>query len=172
MLENYSHTPVTRHRPGNLLFEKLGEALWAEQALVEILPSLAKSSFSMELTSTFDLYAAQTEEHIARLDKIFKTIDQMPQKRPTELSTLLAGARKVMEDHENPSPASDVALVIAAKRITSYQIAFYEWLWTMAQNSSFPEIRDLIQNIINQEKERQHILFKLEKSLKSAKTDA
>ena len=92
-----------------------GEALRAEHALVEMLLSFAKSIFFMELTSTFDLYAAQTEEHTARLDSIFKIIGQQPPQRPTELSTLLTQARKVIDDYKQQSPACDVALVVAAK---------------------------------------------------------
>ena len=42
----------------------------------------------------------------------------------------------------------------------------------MAQNSGSSEIRDLVQNIIDQEEERQQILFNLEGALKSANNDA
>ena len=166
MLDKYFQTTLTRDKIGNLLLEKLGEALWAEQALVEMLPSFAKASFSMELTSTFDLYAAQTEEHITRLDKIFAKVGVTPQLRPTELSTLLVPAGKVLDGQEMQSPSRDIALIMAAKRITSYQIAFYEWLENIAQSKESPEIKDLIQNIINQERERLHILLRLETSFK------
>ena len=99
---------------GDLYRILFGEVLRAEHALMEMLLSFAKSIFFMELTSTFDLYAAQTED-TARLDRIFKTIGQRPQQRPTELSTLLTQARKVIDDYKQQSPACDVALVVAAK---------------------------------------------------------
>lgn len=167
MLDNYFQNTLTGDKIGSLLLEKLGEALWSEQALVEMLPAFAKASFSMELTSTFDLYAAQTEEHIARLDKIFTKIGLAPQLRATELSTLLVSAGKVIDGLEKQSPERDIALIKAAKRITSYQIAFYEWLGNIAQSNDSQEIKDLIQNIVHQEQERLHILLRLEASFKS-----
>jgi ferritin-like metal-binding protein YciE len=48
---------------------------------------MAKAAQSQELKAAFELHETETEEHVARLEKVFKEIDETPSGKPATPSS-------------------------------------------------------------------------------------
>ncbi len=63
-----------------LFHETLKDIYFAEKKILAALPKMAKAAHSQELKSAFEKHETQTEEHVARLEKVFEEIDETPRK--------------------------------------------------------------------------------------------
>ena len=61
-----------------LFHETLKDIYFAEKKILSALPEMAKAAQSQELRAAFELHETETEEHVARLEKVFKEIDETP----------------------------------------------------------------------------------------------
>ena len=69
------HQGATRH--GQELFhETLKDIYFAEKKILSALPKMAKAAQSQELKAAFEKHETETEEHVARLEKVFEEIDE------------------------------------------------------------------------------------------------
>jgi ferritin-like metal-binding protein YciE len=160
MNQNYPQSGLLRDNLNKLLIENLEIALAAEKALLDLLPSFAKAAYSREATATFDLYAAQAEEHICRLKKITHSFESA--QPPARFCELLTNGRNIVETLAGQPVTADAALISAARRIVDHQIAFYETLCAMAAaDDEFYMIARSLRHILKCENERQHILSEL-----------
>ena len=56
----------------------LKDIYFAEKKILSALPEMAEAAQSQELKAAFELHETETEEHVARLEKVFKEIDETP----------------------------------------------------------------------------------------------
>ena len=61
-----------------LFHETLKDIYFAEKKILSALPEMAKAAQSQELKAAFELHETETEEHVARLEKVFEEIDETP----------------------------------------------------------------------------------------------
>jgi ferritin-like metal-binding protein YciE len=61
-----------------LFHETLKDIYFAEKKILSALPKMAKAAQSEELKAAFEKHETETEEHVARLEKVFEEIDEMP----------------------------------------------------------------------------------------------
>ena len=61
-----------------LFHDTLKDIYFAEKKILSALPKMAKAAQSEELKSAFQKHESQTEEHVARLEKVFEEIDEKP----------------------------------------------------------------------------------------------
>ena len=61
-----------------LFHETLKDIYFAEKKILSTLPEMAKAAQSQELKAAFELHETETAEHVARLEKVFKEIDETP----------------------------------------------------------------------------------------------
>ena len=59
-----------------LFHDTLKDIYFAEKKILSALPKMAKAAQSEELKSAFQKHESQTEEHVARLEKVFEEIDE------------------------------------------------------------------------------------------------
>src|SRR5205823_6060460 len=74
---------------------ELKDMLDAEQQLVEALGKQAEESQRPELKKAFESHQAQTEKQVERLQQVFESIGEEPEKAEC------AGIRGLIEEHEN-----------------------------------------------------------------------
>ena len=70
-------------------------------------------------------------------------------------------AESVIEDTEEGSWTRDVALIIAAQKVEHYEIAAYGGLATLAKTMGKPEIKELLGQTLEEEKETDELLTQL-----------
>src|ERR1700760_4126857 len=61
--------------------EQLQDIYWAEQKLVKTLPKMAEASHSDELRTAFESHLQETENHVSRLENVFRLIGQEPKSK-------------------------------------------------------------------------------------------
>jgi ferritin-like metal-binding protein YciE len=146
---------------GNLedLFEhELKDVLDAERQLVKALPKMAKAAESEELKSAFDEHRVVTEEHVARLETIFKNLGKAARgKHCAGMEGLVTEGSDLIKEEE-PGPALDAALICAAQKVEHYEIAAYGSLATYAKLLGLDDAVDLLESTLAEEKETDETL--------------
>src|ERR1700719_1250236 len=62
-----------------LFHDTLKDIYFAEKKILATLPKMAKAAQAGQLTAGVEKHRDQTEEHVARLEKVFGMIDAKPQ---------------------------------------------------------------------------------------------
>ena len=65
----------------DLFHDTLKDIYYAEKKIVASLPKMAKAAQNKDLKAAFEKHHGETEEHVARLEKVFMTIGEKPQGR-------------------------------------------------------------------------------------------
>ncbi len=146
----------------DLFVEELRDIYWAEKHLVKALPRMEKASSSDELANAFAEHLAITQEQVSRLEQVFELLDEKARGKKCEaMEGLVKEAESVIEDTEDGSWTRDVALIIAAQKVEHYEIAAYGGLATLAKTMGLTEIKDLLGQTLDEEKEADELLTQL-----------
>lgn len=135
------------------LFEdSLKDIYWAEKALTKALPKMAKNATSTELTKAMDEHLAETEEHIARLEKVFEAVGKKAvAKKCDAMDGLIKEGEGIMEETEQGA-VRDAGIIAAAQKIEHYEIATYGTLHAFATLLGEDEAADLLAVTLEEEK--------------------
>jgi ferritin-like metal-binding protein YciE len=148
-----------------LLIEELKDLYSAETQLTKALPKMAKAANDEALKAGFEEHLDQTQEHIARLDRVMELLDASPKGKVCKaMKGLVAeGEEKI---HEDASPAvKDAALICAAQKVEHYEIAGYGTVRTFAELLGQDEVVSLLQETLDEEAETDRKLTQLASSL-------
>jgi ferritin-like metal-binding protein YciE len=147
---------------------ELKDMLDAEQQLVEALGKQAEESQRPELKKAFESHRAQTEKQAQRLEQVFESIGEQPEKAEC------AGIRGLIEEHENfkeEHPSEDLLDIFnvgAATKVERYEISSYESLVQLAREMGH---RKAVQLLNQNLKEEQQTLKKMESFSKKLKPE-
>jgi ferritin-like metal-binding protein YciE len=148
-----------------LFIEELRDIYWAEKHLVKALPKMEKAASSEDLANAFADHLAATEEHVSRLEQVFEMLGEKARGKKCEaMEGLVKEAESVLEDTEEGTSTRDVALIIAAQKVEHYEIAAYGGLATLAKTMGKPEIKDILGETLEEEKETDELLTQLAES--------
>lgn len=148
-----------------LFIEELRDIYWAEKHLVKALPKMEKAASSEDLANAFAEHLAVTQEHVSRVEQVFEILGEKPRGKKCEaMEGLVMEAESVIEDTEEGTSTRDVALIIAAQKVEHYEIAAYGGLATLAKTMGKTEIKDLLGQTLDEEKETDEILTQLAES--------
>ena len=147
---------------------ELKDMLDAEHQLVEALGKQAEESDRPELKKAFESHQAQTEKQVQRLQQVFESIGEEPEKAEC------AGIRGLIEEHENfkqEDPSEDLLDIFnvgAATKVEKYEISAYESLLQLAREMGH---RKAVQLLSQNLKEEQQTLKKMEGFSKKLKPE-
>ena len=149
------------NRLKHLYVDELRDLYSAENQLVKALPKMAKAATSEDLRAGFEEHLAQTREHVARLETIFKALGDKPTgKKCKGMEGLIKeGAELIAED---PAPEElDAGLISAAQRVEHYEMAGYGCVSTYAKLLGEEEAVSLLRETLEEEKETDKKLTQL-----------
>lgn len=143
----------------DFLVAELKDLYSAEKQITKALPKMAKAATSEELKGAFENHLAETENQIARLEKIGKILGKaMTGKKCAAMEGLLEEGKEIMEE-ENISPeVLDVALICAAQKVEHYEIASYGCAKTYARLLGLEDVESLLQETEDEEANADKIL--------------
>jgi ferritin-like metal-binding protein YciE len=145
--------------------EELQDIYWAEKHLVKELPKLQKAATSEELADAFGDHQAATEEHVSRLEEVFKMMGETAKAKKCEaMDGLVKEAQQVIEDTEEESATRDVALIMAAQKVEHYEIATYGSLVQLAKTIGMNNIAEVLAETLQEEKETDELLTSIAES--------
>src|SRR5258708_9057078 len=116
----------TATSPQELFVDMLKDIYWAEKHLTKALPKMKKAATTEELQDAFDDHLAQTEEHVARLEKAFELMGKKAQTKKCEaVEGLTKEADEMAEETEAGSLTRDVPLIAAPQKVQHNQKPTY-----------------------------------------------
>ncbi len=145
--------------------DELKDLYWAEKALVKELPKMQKAATSKELAKGFEKHTAETEEHIATLEKVFESIGEKASAVKCEaMAGILEEGKSIIEDTKSDTLTRDAGLILAAQKAEHYEIATYGTLRTFAKHMGHTEAEKLLSQTLENEKATDVTLTKLAES--------
>src|SRR5690606_26461658 len=164
--QNGGSTKKTQMKPPEKLNEFFMDALkdmyWAEKHLVKSLAKLEKAATTQQLKDAFTDHAEATEEHVARLEKVFEMLGKKAQAKKCEaMEGLTKEAESIIEETEAGTITRDVALIIAAQKVEHYEIATYGGLTQLSKIMGLNEVSELLGETLGEEKEADELLTAL-----------
>jgi ferritin-like metal-binding protein YciE len=108
-----------------LYVDELKDLYSAENQLVKALPKMAKAASSEYVRKGFETHLEQTKGHVARLEQIFRFLEESPKgKKCMGMEGLIKeGSEVIGEDFEGA--VMNAALIGAAQQVEHYEIAAY-----------------------------------------------
>lgn len=140
--------------PRDLFLQLLGEQLWLERELVRAaLPALQRGAQAQGLADAFADHLAQTRDHVARLEEVFRIAAAEPS------SNLDAAAQQLIEHHDELAGGivdprlRDVFHAAAAARTEHAEIAAYTTMIALAEALELPDAVRLLERTREEEAE-------------------
>ena len=144
-----------------LFHETLKDIYFAEKKIMSALPKMAKAAQSEELKAAFEKHETETEQHVARLEKVFEEIDETPRGKTCDaIMGIIEEGQEVMKEFKG-APALDAGLLAAAQAVEHYEIARYGTLKAWARQMGQNEIVKLLEATEKEEVATDQALSKL-----------
>jgi ferritin-like metal-binding protein YciE len=136
----------------NLFHNTLRDIYFAEKKILSTLPEMAKAAQSADLKAAFEKHRGETEGHVARLEKVFATIEKKPQAKTCDaIVGITDEGAEIMKEYKG-SPALDAGLLAAAQAVEHYEISRYGTLKTWAQELGLNDAVRLLDQTLEEEK--------------------
>ncbi len=156
----------------DLFHDTLKDIYYAEKKILTALPKMAKAAQSDALKAAFEKHHGETEEQVARLEDVFKTIDAKPQgKKCDAIEGIIEEGKEVMEEYKD-SPAHDAGLLAAAQAVEHYEISRYGTLVAWAEELGNQDAVKLLKATLGEEEKTDQALTKLAESAVNAAAEA
>jgi ferritin-like metal-binding protein YciE len=137
----------------DVFLDVLKDTLDAEKQILKALPKMAKGAQSEELKAAFEEHRAVTEAQVERLQAVFASLGKAARGKhcPGMEGLLKEGSELIKE--EEPGPALDAALIVAAQKVEHYEIAAYGSLVTYAKMLGYKDAQKLLGETLTEEKD-------------------
>lgn len=134
-----------------LFVEELRDVYNAENQLLKALPKMAKSASSEELKQAFEDHLQETNEHVERLEEIFKGLDEKAKGKTCHaMKGLIEEGSEILEE-EGEESVLDAGIIAAAQKVEHYEIATYGTLRTWANLLGEDDAAELLQQTLDEE---------------------
>jgi ferritin-like metal-binding protein YciE len=141
-----------------LFHSLLQDVYYAETQLLKALPKLAEKSTNINLQEAFSSHRDETEQHVARLEKVFELIGKRPRgKKCDAMIGIIAEGDEVIENVEDGA-LRDAGILDAAQAAEHYEIARYGTLSEWARILGQEEAGDLLGRTLAEEKHADELL--------------
>jgi ferritin-like metal-binding protein YciE len=144
-----------------LFHDTLKDIYFAEKKILSALPKMAKAAKSQELKSAFEKHKTETEQHVARLEKVFQELHEAARGKTCDaIMGIIEEGQEVMKEYKG-APALDAGLLAAAQAVEHYEIARYGTLIAWADKLGLRNAARLLEQTLTEEKKTDETLTKL-----------
>jgi ferritin-like metal-binding protein YciE len=148
----------------DLFLDTLKDIYFAEKKILTALPKMAKAAQSDDLKAAFKKHHGETEQHVVRLEKVFKALGQTAKGKTCDaILGILEEGKEIMEEYED-APALDAGLLAAAQAVEHYEISRYGTLKTWAEELGHDDVAKLLDATLSEEKKTNDALTQLAES--------
>jgi ferritin-like metal-binding protein YciE len=142
-----------------LFVDEIKDIYWAEKKLVTTLPKMQRAASTDELKQAIGDHLEATRGHVTRLEQVFELLGEKAQAKKCEaMQGLVEEGEGVIEDTDDGSATRDVGIVIASQKVEHYEIATYGCLAQLAETLGLTEIKNLLGQTLDEEKEADQLL--------------
>jgi ferritin-like metal-binding protein YciE len=145
----------------SIFLNELADMYDAENRVIKALPGMIRAATCEELQQALQQHLGETQDQVTQIEKVFAALDEEPQSKtcPAMRGILEEGDRLAYDS--KGSPAINAAIISACQKVKHYEIAAYGTLRTWADVLGNIIAADLLQEILDQEKEADHKLNEL-----------
>ncbi len=136
----------------DLMIEELRDLYNAEQQLTKALPKMAEKATTPSLQQAFHSHLRETEGHVARLEQIFRQLDEKPTGKKCKGMEGLIDEGDDMLSEKGVEAVRDAGIIAAAQRVEHYEIAAYGCAVNFAQLLGHNDIVTLLEQTLSEEK--------------------
>ena len=134
------------------LLHELRDLYSAEKQLTKALPKMAKGATNADLAAGFEQHLEETQEHVKRLEAIFKDLNSSSKGEKCKgMAGLITEGGNLLKEEGEPA-AIDALLVTAAQRVEHYEIAAYGSAITFAEMLGLDKVAKLLKETLAEEK--------------------
>jgi len=134
-----------------LFVDQLEDLYDAETRLTSALPKMASAASSERLRTAFEQHLRETENHISRLEQVFKSLSKSPQRKTCEaMKGLITEGSEAISATGDPD-VKDAALIAAAQRVEHYEIAGYGTARAFARRLGHHDAEELLAQTLHEE---------------------
>ena len=123
---------MTLNSLGDLFVVQLQDLYDAEKRLTQALPKMAEAASNSTLKTAFQSHLRETENHVARLEKIFGVMGMNADRETCQAMKGLIAEGEEAIGASGDAAVRDAALIAAAQRVEHYEIAGYGTVRTLA----------------------------------------
>ncbi len=152
----------------DLYTEQLNDMYSAEKQLTKALPKMAKAASHPELRAGFEKHLRETQDHLARVEKLLVSLDRKPGRKVCEAMKGLVEEGAEMIEIDADDDVRDAGLIVAAQKVEHYEIASYGCLRTHATLLGRPADAKVLDRILEEEKATDVALTELAMNLVNA----
>ena len=135
-----------------LFHDTLKDIYFAEKKILSALPKMAKAAQAQDLKDAFESHETETQEHVARLEKVFDEIDETPRGKTCDaIMGIIEEGQEVMKEYKG-KPALDAGLLAAAQAVEHYEMSRYGSLRTWAKELGLDKAASLLEETLEEEK--------------------
>jgi len=164
--------PMQLETLNDLFVQEIKDLYSAETQLLKALPKMVEAASAPELKEAFEDHLAETEIHVARLEKICETLNISPKgKKCAAMEGLITEGSEIIAI-KGKSPVKDAALIAAAQRVEHYEMAGYGCVRTFANTLGFTEEAEILQETLDEEGNADKRLTELAESIINVDAEA
>ena len=144
------------------LFEDgLKDIYWAEKALTKALPKTLKNASSPELVKVLQNHITETQEHVSRLEEVFKTIKTKAVAKKCEAMDGLIKEAEITMEATKIGVVRDAGIILTGQKVEHYEIATYGTLHAFALTLGEDKAAKLLALTLDEEKKADLALTKI-----------
>jgi ferritin-like metal-binding protein YciE len=152
----------------SLYIANLKKALDMEQKITKALPTMIEKSSDPQLATAFRSHLAETQEHVVKVETLLRgATGETDTSTCKVISALVAEAEDGIKD-AGDSSIRDITLIGAAQQVEHHEIAVYGTLRSWAELLGEDEAADVLDGILDQEKNADEILSTISDSVNTA----
>lgn len=146
------------------LLHELKDIYSAEKQLTKALPKMAKAASNPDLAAGFEKHLEETEEHVNRLEGIFKELEASSRGEKCKgMEGLIEEGSKLLEEEGEPA-VLDALLISAAQRVEHYEIAAYGSAIAFAEQLGLKNVSKTLKQTLSEEEATDKKLSELAES--------
>jgi ferritin-like metal-binding protein YciE len=136
-----------------LYVEELKDLWSAENQLLKALPRMAKAATHPQLKRAFTKHEKQTQQHVKRLERICRELDESPRgKKCVGMEGLIEEGKELIKEKPEKE-VLDAGLIAAAQHVEHYEMAGYGTCRTWARLLGYANQAELLQTTLDEEQQ-------------------
>lgn len=135
-----------------LFREQLQECYNIENQIIGALPEMVDAANSPQLKGAFEQHLEATRRQRGRLEQIFHDLGQKPREEKSEGMAGIINEGQALASARGKPEVKDAALIGAAQAVEHFEMAAYGTLRNFAQQLGHPDVANILQQTLDEEK--------------------
>jgi ferritin-like metal-binding protein YciE len=132
--------------------DELRDTYDAERQLTKALPKMARAASSDDLRSALEMHLGETQEQVARLERVFEMLDEKVRGKHCEgMAGIIEEGKSVMQE-EFDETTMDACIIASGQRAEHYEMAAYGTLVAWARAMGHDDVAELLEETLDEEK--------------------